>query len=308
MKLILLLLLVFGLTQASNYLGSIKSVEDYDPSDNVLNIHIVPHTHDDVGWLKTVEQYYYGQNNTIRHACVSCILDSLVYALEMNPKRTFTYVEMAFFTMWWDEQSDEIKDKTREFVRNGQLSFVNGGWCMHDEATTHYVGMIDQTTLGHDFLKKEFNYVPSIGWQLDPFGHSSTQASLLSSAAGFNALYLGRIDYQDLEKRYNEASCEGIWNASSTNLKDNAIFWGLTGSFSGNYGAPEGFCFDILCDDDPLYGMQEDDLYIRMMNFLSQVKTQTERTRGNNVMLTMGSDFQVSKDKVLAIHIHSSNI
>ena len=61
---------------------------------NVLNIHIVPHTHDDVGWLKTVDQYYYGQNITIQQACVSCILDSLIYALELNPERKFTYVEV----------------------------------------------------------------------------------------------------------------------------------------------------------------------------------------------------------------------
>jgi hypothetical protein len=29
--------------------------KDYDPSQNILNVHIVPHTHDDVGWLKTGE-------------------------------------------------------------------------------------------------------------------------------------------------------------------------------------------------------------------------------------------------------------
>ena len=266
----------------------------YDPSSNKLNIHIVPHTHDDVGWLKTVEQYYYGQNHTIRHACVSCILDSIIYALQLNPSRKFTFVEMAFFSMWWDEQPDTIKQITKELVKNGQLAFVNGGWCMHDEATTHFMGMIDQTSLGHEFLLREFGYVPKVGWQLDPFGHSATQASLLTSEAGFNALYLGRIDYQDLNKRYDTRACEGVWDASPVNLEDNAIFWGLTGSFTGNYGAPDGFCFDILCDDDPLVGMEEDALESRVVDFLEKVKVQAGRSRGNNVMLTMGADFQVS--------------
>ena len=41
--------------------------------------------------------------------------------------------------------------------------------------------MVDQTTRGHQFILKNFgaDAAPRATWQIDPFGHSNTQAWLL---------------------------------------------------------------------------------------------------------------------------------
>ena len=71
---------------------------------------------------------------------------------------------------------------------------------MHDEATTHYIDMIDQTTLGHRFIKEQFNVTPRAGWQIDPFGHSAVQAYLLGAEVAhlsyIYAIFLIHISYQ----------------------------------------------------------------------------------------------------------------
>ena len=114
---------------------------------------------------------------------------------------------------------------------------------MHDEAATHYVDMIDQTTLGHRLLKEAFGEdgLVTVGWQLDPFGHSATQAALLSAEVGFDGLFFGRIDYQDLDIRHKESRNEFIWRASPSLGDSSQIFSGLTGEYGGNYGPPSGF-------------------------------------------------------------------
>lgn len=151
--------------------------------------------------------------------------------------------------------------------------------------------MIDQTTLGHKFLKDELGVVPAVGWQIDPFGHSATQGGLLTSGVGFDSLFFGRIHHVDLEHRRQNAECEGLW---SSDVDEASVFWGLSGSYGGNYGAPEGFCFDALCDDEPLVGEDEDVLLERIKKFAIALGVQANMTKGRNLMLTMGMDFQVS--------------
>ena len=109
-----------------------------------ITVHLVPHTHDDVGWLKTLDQYFYGSDSDIQNANVQLILDAVTAELARNPDRKFSYVETAFFSRWWRNRP-QFHDLVRGFVASGQLSFLNGGWCMHDEANPSYFDMIDQT-------------------------------------------------------------------------------------------------------------------------------------------------------------------
>jgi hypothetical protein len=89
-----------------------------------LNVHLVCHTHDDVGWLKTVDQYFVGSNNSIQVAAVQYVLDSVVAALQEDPNRKFIYVEQAFFQRWWREQTPRMQNTVRKLVKRGQFEFM----------------------------------------------------------------------------------------------------------------------------------------------------------------------------------------
>ena len=203
-------------------LGAEARVAKYNTTSRrlrgVINVHLVPHTHDDVGWLKTVDQYHYGNRNDIQRAGTQNIINAVVKELAWNPDRRFIYVEQAFFQRWWDEQDDKMQTLVKGLVASGQLEFINGGWCMHDEAAPGFADMIDQTTLGHRLILQQFNVTPKTTWQIDPFGHSTFQASMMSAPiAGFNGVHVARDDWQEQEQRTADRTIEIVW-APSTSL------------------------------------------------------------------------------------------
>jgi len=168
----------------------------------ILNVFLVPHTHDDVGWLLTVQGYYETQ--------VRNILDTTVAALQANPKRKFIYVEQAFFTLWWNDArtTDAQRNAVKQFVNEGRWEFIIGAWVMPDEACTTYGGIIDQMTLGHQFLLNTFGVRPTKGWQIDPFGASSV-TPVLEKLAGFDAHLIDRITDKDTYQ--NSQRLEFMW-------------------------------------------------------------------------------------------------
>jgi hypothetical protein len=59
-------------------------------SPKTINIHVVPHSHNDVGWLKTVDEYFLGEREDIQLASVEIEITSIMWALIDNPDRKFS--------------------------------------------------------------------------------------------------------------------------------------------------------------------------------------------------------------------------
>ncbi|XP_019848841.1 PREDICTED: lysosomal alpha-mannosidase-like [Amphimedon queenslandica] len=258
----------------------------------VLNVHLIPHTHDDVGWLKSLDEYYYGAINYVQDASVENILDTSISQLLMDKNRKFIYVEMAFFTKWWNKQTESVKEKVHELVQSGQLEFINGGWCMNDEATVHYNAMIDQMSIGLRFISNTFGVRPVIGWQIDPFGHSSFQATAFS-LFGFDGFFFCRMDYLEKYIRGITREMEMIWQNSPSLGPATDIF---TGILNGLYLPPKGFCFDDPCNDPSIMDDEEDmhfnNVKERVALFIEEARKQARHYKTRNIMVPMGADFQ----------------
>ncbi|KAJ8283245.1 hypothetical protein COCON_G00020950 [Conger conger] len=259
----------------------------------MLNVHLVPHTHDDVGWLKTVDQYYYGGRNLIQHAGVQYILDSVVEQLQKDPARRFIYVETAFFVRWWNQQSPSTQETVTQLVNEGRLEFVNGGWCMSDEATTHYSAVIDQMTLGLRFLNDTFGPCgrPRVAWHIDPFGHAREHASMFAQM-GYDGFFFGRLDYQDKKRRMEQKDMEMLWRASESLAPPTADLF--TGVLPNGYNPPAGFCWDQSCSDPPIQddpNLEDYNVDAIVQQFLKAASDQAAQYRTNHIIMTMGSDF-----------------
>eukprot|EP01063_Lacrimia_lanifica_P011272 TRINITY_DN1808_c0_g1_i8.p1 TRINITY_DN1808_c0_g1~~TRINITY_DN1808_c0_g1_i8.p1 ORF type:complete len:1110 (+),score=493.11 TRINITY_DN1808_c0_g1_i8:91-3420(+) len=255
------------------------------PQEGKINVHLVSHSHDDTGWQVTVDQYFFGQ--------VFYIIDTLSQTLALDKNRKFMFVETGFFARWWDESPESRREVIRGLVKNGQLEFVNGGWCMHDEASPYYVEMIDQTTRGHMWLKDKFgeDAVPVGTWQIDPFGHSSTNAWLIGAESGMDYLFWGRMDYEDWNNRVHKHGTEYIWQASESQGDSAQVFTGgLYGQ--GNQGYSTWFSYEggsPEVQDDPSRHDYNVDKIIDTM--VQNAKQQQEATLTDHQIWACGGDF-----------------
>ena len=71
------------------------------------------HSHCDPGWLKTYEEYYKED--------VKIILSNVMTQLKIDSKKRFIWSDISFWIPWWNEQTIDIQELVRGFIKNGQL-------------------------------------------------------------------------------------------------------------------------------------------------------------------------------------------
>merc|ERR1719295_2313401 len=189
---------------------------------------------------------------------------------------------------------DWMRNLTRILVEAGQIEFTGGGWSMNDEAATHYASIIDNMEFGLNWLAETFGEcaIPTIAWQIDPFGHSKEQARLFAEM-GFEGLFFARIDYKDKNERKRSQSLQMHWEGADEGDTDKTIF---TGVFDEHYSNPKGFCWDILCTDEPINDdpdLEGWNVEAKMAQFEKYVNDHLRYYKDqDHIMFTMGDDFQ----------------
>ena len=248
-------------------------------SDQELVIHVVCHTHDDPGWLWTLDDYYMGTDHC--HVSVKRILDNMVVSLSHNKERKFSYVEMSFFKRWYDKQPESIKNKVKEYIKEGRLEIINGGWVMHDEAGSYYKHSIDNMRIGLKFLKEEFNITPKIGWFIDPFGHSSATSHILKQM-NFDKIVLTRIDYLERKDRIENHNLEFIYDPFGLGQE---IFTHI----SYHHYNPRKILRHY--PGDKKINLNEEELKDVCEKFYQEMLEERAGYRTNNILLYYGEDF-----------------
>ena len=205
---------------------------------NEEQVILIPHSHDDLGWLNTIEGYYRFKVEKI----FNTVLDSLEKDLENN-NRKFVYSEVGYLKMYINRYSSLKEEKLKRInnlIKKGKFEFINGGMSQADSASPFYEDIMENYFYGLSYLKKNFNSNSKGGWQIDPFGHSKC-LSYLARLFGMEEIVINRIGYVRRMHYGDTKNFTMDWN-----FHDGSKI--RTHLCSNHYSSPGGMGCDGNCD------------------------------------------------------------
>ncbi|KAJ2547379.1 hypothetical protein EV175_005244, partial [Coemansia sp. RSA 1933] len=249
-----------------------------------LTLHIVSHSHSDIGWNYSVGGYY---TQWVRH-----VLRNVVAALWLDRQRKFTWGDAAFLDLWLDDEGNSAngvlpgaaaamtwRAVLGELIARRQMAIVGATYVSPDEGLTTWWAHNAIVDVGRRFVANQLNTTTRVAWQVDPFGHAHVTPHLLANT-GFTGLIMGRMDYRQRLGFASGGDYEFLWQAPYSRAPPL-----LTHYLSVGYAAPSrSFDFDNTntCDAQALL-----DELVRF------ARTQVSQYPGHgHVLVMMGDDFR----------------
>ncbi len=171
--------------------------------------HFIPHSHQDLGWLMTIDQYY----DTKVRDILSSVLKALESPEASEKDRKFVYAEVGFLKKFLDEHKDDkpkIIERVKELIASRRFEFINGAMSQADSACPHYEDIIANYFYGMRYLKLNFDTEPQSAWQIDPFGHSKA-LMYIARQLGLKHAVINRISDDMKDQKLSEQKLQFKW-------------------------------------------------------------------------------------------------
>lgn len=255
----------------------------------------VLHTHNDPGWILTMEEY--------ERLSVDQIISEMVDTLQEKKgnDHKFSYTDISFLHSWI-VRNPERKEEIKQLIKRGQLEILNGGISMHDQACTYFDEILNNYEYGREYSKNVLGILPTIGWSIDPFGPSRTSARLFAEM-GYDVLGLNRMSYTQKLKMKHDKNMIFNWNNSDVSPATDMMTYLL----AQHYSTPDPLNFHKRMphpfgDVYPVVDITSNkfNLMSKLMIAFGRMDTSAYVYQEQHILMLLGDDFAFTDFKIEA--------